>query len=139
MRPFFVHGWIWYSNLHRWYDYICRSKQSDVQKILKSESTKYFQWFHNLKASTGKSHAMLKTNHSLPINVKGNLLSNEKTVQLPGIIVDHKLSFESHLIDVCKNVSQKIQALATVSKFISQKKLILKKAIARAFITFQFS
>lgn len=92
-----------------------------MQKKLKSESTKYFQWFHNLKASAGKSHAMLKTDHSLPINVKGNLLSNEKTVQLPGIIVDHKLSFEWHLIDVCKMLVKKFKPLLRFQNLFHRK------------------
>ena len=75
---------------------------------------------------------MLKTCHSLQINKKGSSLSNNKTVRLLGVTVDPELSFEPHLIDVCKKVSQKFHALATVSKFILQKKL---KVIVRAVTT----
>ena len=46
----------------------------------------------------------------------------KKLVKLLGVTVDNKLSFEPHLNLVCNKVSQKLQALARVSKFISKKK-----------------
>ena len=59
----------------------------DIQRKFESESTELFQWFNNnyLTANRGKSHAMLTTGDSLQINVKGSLLSNEKTIKLPRI------------------------------------------------------
>ena len=65
---------------------------------------------------------MLTANDSLKMNVKGSLLSSEKTVKVLGIIVDNKLSPEQHINKVCKKVSQKIYALARVSKLILQNK-----------------
>ena len=103
-----------------------------------SESLILFEWFHDnyLKANSGKSHVMLTTDNKLKINVKGSPISNEKIVKLLGVTVDNKLSFESHLNLVCKNVTQKLHALARVSKFISKKKL---KVVMKAFIMSQFS
>ena len=65
---------------------------------------------------------MLTTDNKLKINVKGSPISNEKIVKLLGVTVDNKFSFEPHLNLVCKKVSQKLHALARVSKFISKKK-----------------
>ena len=79
---------------------------------------------------------MLTTDNKLKINVKGSPISNEKTVKLLGVTVDNKFSFEPHLNLVCKKVSQKLHALARVSKFISKKKL---RVIMKAFIMSQFS
>ena len=103
-----------------------------------SESLILFEWFHDnyLKANSGKSHVTLTTDNKLKINVKESPISNEKTVKLLGVTVDNKLSFESHLNFVCKKVSQKLHALARVSKFISKKKL---KVVMKAFIMSQFS
>ena len=79
---------------------------------------------------------MLTADNKLKINVKGSPISNEKIVKLLGVAGDNKLSFESHLNLVCKNVSQKLHALVRVSKFISNKKL---KVVMKAFIMSQFS
>ena len=89
-----------------------------------SESLILFEWFHEnyLKASSGKSHVMLTTDIKLKINVKGSPISNEKTGKLLGVTVDNKLSFEPHLNLVCKKVSQKLHALARVSKVYLKEK-----------------
>ena len=120
--------------------YAREKKLYDVQRKLESESLILFEWFHDNyhKANSGKSHVMLTTdnNNKLEINVKGSPISNEKTVKLLGVTVDNKLSFEPHFNLVCKRVSQKLHALARVSKFISKKKL---RAIMKAFIMPQFS
>ena len=109
-----------------------------MQRNFKSEYLKLFERFHDnyLKANSGKSHVMLTTDNKLKINVKGSPISNGKLVKLLGVIVDNKFSFESHLNLVCKKVSQKLHALARVSKFISKKKL---KVVMKAFIMSQFS
>ena len=109
-----------------------------MQKKLEPESSILFEWFHDdyLKVNSGKSHVMLTTDNKLKINVKGSPTSNDKIVKLLGVTVDKKLSFEPHLNLVCKKVSQKLQALARVSMFISKKKL---RVIMNAFIVSQFS
>ena len=108
-----------------------------MQRKLESESLILFKWFsdNGLQAKSGKSHVMLTTDNKLKINIKDSLTSNEK-VKLLGETVDNKLSFEPHFSLVCKKISQKIRALARVSKFISKKKL---RFIVKAFILSQFS
>ena len=62
-------------------------------------------------------------------------ISNEKIVKLLGVTVDNKLSFEPHLNLVCKKVSQKLCALARVSKFISKEKLrVIMKLFIMSFV-----
>ena len=118
--------------------YACEKNLYDVQRKLESESLMLFEWFHDnyLKANSGKSHFVLTTDNKLKINVKGSAISNEKIVKLLVVTVENKLSFESRLNLVCKKVSQKLHALARVSKFISKKKL---RVIMKAFIMSQFS
>ena len=108
-----------------------------MQRKLESESLILFKWFsdNGIQAKSGKSHVMLTTDNKLKINVKDSLTSNE-IVKLLGETVDNKLSFEPHFSLVCKKISQKIHALARVSKFISKKKL---RFILKAFILSQFS
>ena len=89
-----------------------------------------------LKANSGKSYVMITTVNKLKINVKSSPTSNEKIVKLLRVKVDNKLSFVPHLNLVCKKISQKLHALARVSKFISKKNL---RVIIKAFIMSQFS
>ena len=109
-----------------------------MQIKLESESLILFKWFsdNSLQAKSGKSHVMLTKDNKLKINIKDSLISNEKIVKLLGETVDNKFSFEPHFSLVCKKISQKIHALAKVSKFISKKKL---RFIVKAFILSQFS
>ena len=101
--------------------YACEKKLYDVQRKLESEFLILSEWFHDnyLKADSGKSHVMLTTDNKRKINVKGSAISNEKIDNLLGVTVDNKLSFEPRLNLVCKKVSQKLHALARVSKIIS--------------------
>ena len=78
---------------------------------------------------------MLTIDSKLKINVKSSPISNKKMVLL-GVSVDNKLSFEPGLNLACKKVSQKLHALARVSKFISKKEL---RVTMKAFIMSQFS
>ena len=79
---------------------------------------------------------MLTTVNKQKINVKDSPISSKKIFKLLGVAVDNKLSFEPHLNLVCKKHSQKLHALARVSKFISKKKL---RFMMKAFIMSQFS
>ena len=55
-----------------------------MQRKLESESLILFEWFHDnyLKANSGKSHVMLRTDNKLKINVKGIPTSDKKIVKL---------------------------------------------------------
>ena len=59
--------------------YACEKNLYGVQRKLESQSLILFEWFHNqLKANSGKSHAMLTTDNKLKINVKGSPISKGK-------------------------------------------------------------
>ena len=105
-----------------------------MQGKLEPESLILFEWFHDnyFKANSGKCHVMLRTDNKLKVNVKGSPISNDKMIKLLGVTVNNKLSFEPHLNLVCEKVSQKLHALARVTK----KKL---RVIMKTFIMSQFS
>ena len=46
----------------------------------------------------------------------GNQLSSSKYEELLGILIDHKLTFENHLLNIIQKVNQKLNVLARVSK-----------------------
>ena len=82
-----------------------------LSKLEKGTST-VFTWFQNsyLKANSGKSHLLTTSD-----NVKGNQLSSSKSEKLLGILINHKLAFENHLLNIDQKVDQKLHALARIS------------------------
>ena len=61
-----------------------------------------------LKANSGKCHLLATSDNVLNINIGGNQLSNSKYEELYlGILIDHKLIFGDHLLNIVKKVSQK--------------------------------
>ena len=48
------------------------------------------------------------------------------------MLIDHKLTFEDHHLNIVPKVNQKIHALARLSKYMPQKKL---KITMKAFVT----
>ena len=64
------------------------------------------------------------------------LISAEGSVTLLGVTIDNKLDFSEHIELLLKKGSQKIHALARISKYVSQEKL---KLIMNTFVKSQFN
>ena len=84
------------------------------------DTSKVFAWsqINYLKVNSGKLH-LLTTSE----NVGGNQLSSSKYEELLGILTDRKLIFGNHLLNIVREVNEKVHELARISKFIPQKKL----------------
>ena len=108
-----------------------------MSKLEKDTST-VFTWFQNnyLKANSGKSHLLTTSDNIQDINVGGNQLSSSKSEELLGILIDHKLTFENHFLNIVQKVNQKLHALARISKYMPRKKL---RIIMKAFVYSQFA
>ena len=53
------------------------------------------------------------------ININGKHIFNSEKEKILGVYFDNKLNFEYHLRKLCKRASQKLNALARVSMFMS--------------------
>ena len=83
-----------------------------------------------------ENHILTRSDNIQHINVKGNQLSSSKSEELLGILIDHKLTFENHLLNIVQKVNQKLHALERISKYIPRKKLTI---IMKAFVYSQFA
>ena len=63
-------------------------------------------------------------------------IKNTSEENILGITIDNKLTFKSHLKNICKKANQKLNALARITKFTSTFK---RKALLNSFIKCQFS
>ena len=85
-----------------------------LSKPEKDTST-VFTWFQNnyLKTNDGKSHLLTTSDSVLHISTGGNQLSSSKYKEPLGILIDHKLTFESHLFNTVQKVNQKLHVHAS--------------------------
>ena len=63
-------------------------------------------------------------------------IKNVSEEKILGITIDNKLTFKSHLKNICKKANQKLNALARITKFTS---LFQRKTLLNSFIKSQFS
>ena len=68
--------------------------------------------------------------------VDREIIDCSNSVKLLGITIDTKLNFNEHVTKICKKVSSKFQALASISNFMSHDKLRL---LMKSFVESQFS
>ena len=102
--------------------YACEPNMDLVLSKLEKDTSAVFTWFQNiyLKANSGKSHLLTISDNVRHINVGGNQLSSSKYEELLGVLIDHKLTFENHLLNIIQRVNQKLHALARRSKYMPQ-------------------
>ena len=105
--------------------YSCEPNMNLILNKLEKDTSAVFTWFKNnyLKANSGKSHPLATSDNIQHINVEGSQLSSSKSEELLGILIDQKLTFENHLLNIIQKVNQKLHALVRISKYMPGKKL----------------
>ena len=53
------------------------------------------------------------------VNVENNQITNNKSEKLLRIKIDHKLTFNAHIDEICKKAGQKMNALSTVIPYMN--------------------
>ena len=109
-----------------------------VLNDLKDSGISLFKWFkeNHLKFNPDKCHLLLSFNSPIDINIEGTQISKCKEEKLLGIKLDDRLSFENHVISMCKKATQKLHALARIARYMDFEK---RKTIMHAFIMSQFN
>ena len=105
--------------------YSCEPNMNLILNKLEKDTSAVFTWFKNnyLKANSGKSHPLATSDNIQHINVEGSQLSSSKSEELLGILIDQKLTFENHLLNIIQKVNQKVHVLVRISKYMPGKKL----------------
>ena len=83
--------------------------------------------------NTGNCHFMYfgKNTGNETFIFKGSVMKNSKEQKMLGVTIDNKLTFKSHIKNLCKEASQKIGALSSLSHHLndSQKRLVLNSIV----------
>ena len=83
-----------------------------------------------MKVNTGKSHLLVSINVRATTNRYSNYTESEKQQVLLGITINSNLTFESHIINICKSASQKLSTLARFTPYMNvQKRRIIMKSL----------
>ena len=108
------------------------------KKSLEESSKELFKWFDDnlMKSNPDTCHLLLSTNDNVAIRIGDFQIENTKRKKLLGIQFDNKLSFDYHLLEICKKASRKLYALGRVTPYMNLSK---RKILMNVFFNSQFS
>ena len=92
--------------------YYCGETTENVIKNLQSYLKIVLKRFRNnqMIANSGKFQYMLLGKHKpFKIEIEGFQLESNKSVNLLGITIDHILTFDTHVSNICKTTSEKVK------------------------------
>ena len=71
-----------------------------------------------MKANPDKCHLLVTGNYEVSANINEFDIENSKKEKLLGIWNDTRLSFEHYITSLCKKSSQKLHALARITRYM---------------------
>ena len=101
-----------------------------VANKLKHDTSIVLRWFtqNSLAANPEKFQVMflgIKNNLGIELDINGTKIFATNSVKLLGVLIDHKLTFSSHIETMCKQASMKTKALLRVRKYLTLSKASL--------------
>ena len=90
---------------------------SDVILKLQNASKTLFKWFNNnqMKAKPDKCHFICSSSVKTNILIENEQIRNSSSEKLLGVLFDNKLTFQSHIDNICKIASQKLNAISRIT------------------------
>ena len=89
-----------------------------------------------LKANPDKSQLLLTSKDEASIKIDDTDITSSSSEKLLGVLIDNKLTFNEHVSKLCKRASNKLHALARISKYMTKGKL---RTIMNTFFSSQFA
>ena len=109
--------------------FACGSDMCSILKSLEEDASLLSLWFENsyMKMNEDKSHLLVfgSKGEDVSVNISGSLIQVSDEEKLLGLTLDRRLNFKNHVRSLCKKASQKLHALARVSKYMEKSKLEL--------------
>ena len=121
--------------------YACGPNIENVIMHLENDALKITEWFPNkyMKLNEDKCHLMIfgaKGSNETTIKIGQACVKDSTEENLLGITFDQSLSFKQHVKALYKKTSQKLHALARISRYMDTEKL---QPLMRAFLLSNFS
>ena len=112
---------------------------TNLLKTLERETNILLDWFtiNEMKPNADKCHLLVANQKEMTsVQLGGKVITNDQSVELLGVKIEKKLNFTEHVTKLCKKASQKLHALARISKYLSKDKLNI---LIESFVTSQFN
>ena len=112
---------------------------TNLLKTLESETNILLDWFtiNEIKPNADKCHLLVANQKEMTsVKLGGKVITNDQSVELLCVKIDKNLNFTVHVTKLYKKGSQKLHALARISKYLSKDKL---KILMKSFVTSQFN
>ena len=108
-----------------------------IQKLENAAET-LFQWFsdNQMKANPDKCHFLCNSNSEVSLAIETQKIKNSKFEKLLGITLDSKLSFNSHIHDICQKAGKKLNAISRITPNMNFAK---RRLLVNAFFNSQFN
>ena len=119
--------------------YVCDTSIDNVLRRLKLDLDFVIKWFssNGMVANPSKFQAIFPgANDKIVIDIGTFSIENSQEVQLLGVTIDSKLTFYSHVKNICKRALGKIKVLMRVRSYLTQKQADL---LFNAFIFSNFN
>ena len=113
--------------------YVIAGNIDGVIKSLEEASEILFKWFNDnlMRINADKCHLLVSTNNTVKIKIGNSDITNSKSEKLLGVKFGHKLSFDDHIFELCKNSSRKNHALSRVASYMNISK---RRVLMNAFL-----
>ena len=89
-----------------------------------------------MKTNPDKFRFSCSSNRDLSLTIENQIIKNSKFKKLPGIKLDSKLNFNSHIHDICQKAGQKLNAISRIKPYMGFAK---RRLIVNAFFYSQFN
>ena len=108
---------------------------------LRQEFSILSNWFYDnyMVLNPGKCHFMLfgvKENEQFDLICNDITLKHSSHENILGVTIDNKLSFDEHIINICKTANKKLNALSRINHYMKQNQ---KEILLSSFIISHFS
>ena len=112
---------------------------NDVILKLQNASKTFFKWFNDnqMKANPNKCHFICSSSEKTSIMIEKKQIRNSSCEKLLGVYFDSKVTFQSHIDNICKKASQKLNAISRITPYTDFNKK--KRLTVNAFFVAQFN
>ena len=114
---------------------------SDLHEVIfkhQNSSKTVFQWFadNQMKANPDKCNFVCSFNLKPSIMIGNQQIQNSACEKLLDVFFDNKLTFLSHIHNICKKAAHKSNAISRITPYMDSNK---RKLVVNAFYSSQFS
>ena len=89
-----------------------------------------------MKANPDKCHLIGSCNLKMTIMIENRQIYNSTCEKLLGVFLDSKLTFQSHIDNICKKAAQKLNAISKITPYMDFNK---RKLVVNPFFSAQFN